>query len=489
MILVFDIGTTVIKGALLSEEGEFRCLASRSLRMIETSRVDYYEADTPQWKMAFREISTELLAGQGVASSIRAVAVSGNGPTLVPVDRSGEFLKPVMTWMDRRGTVESSMIQEHQDFYLDPTFYLPKALWLANNRPDIYERTRYFLSCPESITYWLTGEAVTILPGRHFEKYFWSNELLEKLGLDNSKFPGFVKPGTIVGKVTASGSIESGLPANIPVVAAGPDFIVSQLGTASVYPGRACDRAGTSEGINLCTQNYITDTRLMGYGHIIEPWFNVSGIISTSGRAQDWIINAFGCGHLNKEEFLDETKGVSPGSEKLLFLPYLTGERAPLWDPDARGAFIGLGLNHGRSEMVKAVLESIGYAMRDVLEVMSENGANISELRITGGPSKSNIWNQIKADITGKNLLVPESTESELLGGLSLALCALGDSNNLADTADRIVRIKKVYEPQKANRGIYNEMFDIYRESYGGLKSVFNSLAAIKNNVKDQEAT
>ena len=134
--------------------------------------------------------------------------------------------------------------------------------------------------------------------------------------------------------------------------------------------------------------------------------------------------------------------------------------------------------------MVRAVLESTGFAIRDVIEVMSENGANISELRITGGPSRSDIWNQIKADITGKNLLVPESAESELLGDLSLALYALGDSDNLADTADSIVRIKKVYEPCKKNSGIYSEMFDIYRRSYSGLKSVFNSLSGIK----DQEA-
>ncbi len=481
MILVFDIGTTVLKGALLSEEGEFRCLSSRTLKMIQTSRAGYYEADPDRWKAAVREITAELLSSSDDASSIRAVAVSGNGPTLVPVDRRGEFLNPVMTWMDRRGTVESGMIQEIQGFYLDPTFYLPKALWLANNRPDIYEKTKYFLSCPEFVTFWLTGEAVTVLPGSHFEKYFWNRDLLEKLGLDKSKFPNFVKPGTITGMVSPSGSVESGLPANIPVIAAGPDFIVSQLGTASVYPGRACDRAGTSEGINLCTKSYVTDPRLMGYGHIIEPWFNVSGIISTSGRAQDWIINAFGCSHLDLEKFLDEVKGVPPGSGKLLFLPYLTGERAPLWNPDARGAFIGLDLNHGRSEMVKAVLESIGYAMRDVLEVMSENGANISELRITGGPARSDIWNHIKADITGKNLLVPESTESELLGDLSLALYALGDSDNLADTADRIVRIKKVYEPHKEYSGIYNEMFDIYKESYSGLKTVFSALAGMED--------
>jgi xylulokinase len=480
MILVFDIGTTVLKGALLSEEGDFISLSFRTLRMIQTTKNGYHEADPLLWKSSFREIVTELLAKSGAGSSIRAVAISGNGPTLVPVAEDGEFLNPVMTWMDRRGTAESAKISEYQDFYLDPTFYLPKALWLANNKPDIYKKTRHFLSCPESITYWLTGEAVTTLPGEHFQKFYWNSELLGKLGLDSSKFPGYVKPGSIVGKITRPGSKETGLPEGLPVVASGPDFIVSLLGTATVYPGRACDRAGTSEGINLCTESFITDPRIMCYEHVIEPLFNLSGIISTSGKAQDWIIDVFGCSGLGIEEFLEEIKGVPPGSDKLLFLPYLTGERAPLWDPAARGAFIGLGLSHGRKEMTRAVLESTGFAIRDVIEVMSENNSKIFELRITGGPSKSDIWNQLKADITCKNILVPESNESELLGDLALALHALGDSNDLAATADRLVRIKTVFEPRNENRRIYNEMFEMYRESYKGLKSTFNSLAKIK---------
>ena len=137
MILVFDIGTTAIKGALLSEKGEFVCLASRTLKMIQTSNPNYYEADSLQWKTSFSEITKELLSKTKDTSQVRAVAISGNGPTLVPVDGEGKFLDPVMTWMDRRGTTESAKISKIQGSYLDPTFYLPKALWLANNRPDV----------------------------------------------------------------------------------------------------------------------------------------------------------------------------------------------------------------------------------------------------------------------------------------------------------------------------------------------------------------
>jgi len=475
MIAAFDIGTTVLKGALFAEDGTFLNFSSRILVSSDAGETGCYEADTGRWKSAFTEITAELLAKRP-AAELRAVAISGNGPTLVPVGRDGSFLEPVMTWMDRRGTLQAGKIREHQDFYIDPTFYLPKALWIMDECPEIYDKSEYFLSCPESMAFWLTGEALTILPGSHFEKYFWNDGLLDALGIDKNKFPGFRKPGCIAGRITAKGSSESGLPSGVPVVSAGPDFLVTLLGTAAVYPGRACDRAGTSEGINLCSEKYIEDPRLMGYGHVAEPWFNVSGIISTSGRALDWLKSRLGCGAESFADFLKAAEGVRAGADKLIFLPYLAGERAPHWDPAARGAFIGLGLNHGRNEMVKAVLESIGYAMRDVIDVMAENHASVDELRITGGPSKSPLWNQIKADITGRKILVPDSTESELLGNLVLALRALGDSDDLAGTADRIVSISTVYEPDMEKNKVYEDYYELYRRSYKNLKEIFAHL-------------
>ncbi|MBF9018126.1 MULTISPECIES: FGGY-family carbohydrate kinase [unclassified Oceanispirochaeta] len=478
MILVFDIGTTVLKGALFSEDRGIKGTASRSLTLAQTSRPDYFEAETKFWKTAFREIASELLSGQ--SDLLRAVAISGNGPTLVPVDKNGQFLSPVMTWMDRRGKEEGATISKIGRFNVDPSFYLPKVLWLANHKPQVYEKSRHFLSCPEAMSFWLTGEAVTIVLGPQLQKFYWNDELLEALNLDKDKFPDFKKPGEIVGLISREGALESGLPEGVPVIASGPDFVISLLGTASVFPGRAFDRSGTSEGINLCTKNLTSDGRLMCYEHIIEPYYNISGIISTTGKAIEWFRNTHHEQKKGFREYYESLDGVPPGSEKLLFLPYLTGERAPLWDTNVRAAFIGLGLNHGSREMGKAVLESIGYAMRDVMEVMTEQGETIEELRITGGPSKSGLWNQIKADIVGKRILVPEFSDSELLGNFILSLKALGDCDDLADTADRIVKIKEIYEPRKKNQSIYNQMFGLYRESYRKLKSIYDSLDEIK---------
>ena len=479
MIIVFDIGTTVLKGAVLTGEGGFVSFASRTLSFCDTAESGCYEAESGEWIEAFCSAASELLMNVD-ASGLRAVVISGNGPTLVPVAADGTFLEPVMSWMDRRGTEQSKRIGEMQDFVIDPTFYLPKAMWIADNLPGVYEQTNVFLSCPESMAYWLTGEAVTILPGLKFEKYFWSDELLSKTGMDKDKFPAFVKPGHLTGRVSSSASTLSGLPEGLPVVSAGPDFLVTLLGTAAVRPGRACERAGTSEGINLCTESYVEDPRLMGYGHVVEPLYNVSGIISTSGKALEWIRDRLDSADRDYNSFLEPATEARAGCDGLVFLPYLAGERAPHWDPAARGAFIGLSLGHGRGEIIRSVLESTGFAVRDVIDVMAENGACVNELRITGGPSKSGLWNQIKADITGRRLLVPESSESELLGNLVLGLRALGDDSGLADCADRVVRIRDVYEPDLSKYEMYTDLFEVYKESYRKLKGIFSDLAEFR---------
>jgi len=190
VIAVYDIGTTVLKGALMTRSGEVSAIASRTLSLSTSADGTRYEAGAGEWKRMIRSITRELFSTGVRTERVEAAVISGNGPTLVPVAADGTFLEPVMSWMDRRGTEESAAIQKLGGGYIDPTFYLPKALWIARNRPEVYQKTRYFLSCPESVVYWLTGVPLTVLPGEHFERYFWNSELLSALQLDWDGFSG-----------------------------------------------------------------------------------------------------------------------------------------------------------------------------------------------------------------------------------------------------------------------------------------------------------
>jgi xylulokinase len=480
MILAVDIGTSSVKAGLFDRKGSCLALDSRPVEPLASRDPVAHEVNAGSWTAALAALVPALIAAAGGANSgaVECVAVSGNGPTLVPVDASGEPLAPAVTWMDRRAVEEAVLAGKAAGRFLDPTYNLPKALWFKRHRPDIYERTARFSSCPEYLCGRLTGEWSSFLPAEGFQPIIWDADSIRALGLDESKFPPFIKLGRIVGRVTRGAAGIFGLPEGIPVVSGGPDFIVSLIGTATTKPGRACDRAGTSEGINLChAGTFPDDSRLLLMPHVIEPNLNISGVISTSGKAVSWFRKASGDSCEDYEGFFGEICQVRPGAGRLLFLPYLSGERAPIWDPDARGAFVGLTLNHGRSEMGRAVVESTAFAMRDVIETMESLGGRVSELRVTGNPARNPVWNQIKADITGKPLIVSRFPHAELMGDLCLALSALGEYTGPAEAAENLVTMERVHEPDPALRALYDEMFGLYRESYRALKPVFANLS------------
>jgi xylulokinase len=474
MILAVDVGTSTVKGALFSDSG---VLAGRAELPVDTRApddADMREIPAELWVSALKGIASQLLAGR---TDLDAIAISGNGPTLVPVDSAGRPLHSALTWLDGRAVAEAEEVSAAVGFRVDPSFNIPKALWFKNHRPDIYEATDAFMSCPEFLCRVLTGESVTVVPAG-YEKHYGEASTLAALGLDSSKFPPFAAPGVLVGETTAAGSNAAGVPRGAKVIAVGPDYLAALIGTATTKPGRACDRAGSSEGINLCASKGTDDRRLISVPHIVPPYANVSGMISSTGAAVDWFRRSSGLGDAGYEAFFEEVARARPGSGGLLFLPYLAGERSPIWDLAARGAFVGLALAHGRAEMARAVVESTAFAMRDVIEVMEESGAAVCELRATGGPSRSAPWNQIKADVTGRPIAPCAFGEAELLGDFCFALAATGRCADPAEAAERLVVFERVHEPDPANKALYDDLFLAYREAYGALKGVFKRLAA-----------
>jgi xylulokinase len=375
---------------------------------------------------------------------------------------------PTRLWLDRRAEKAAAKVSALMGGYVDPGFYLPKVLAIKNDEPELYGRTNFFLGCPEYLACALTAEARTVFPAEGFDRWFWNAAVLEKLRLDPVKLPPFIRPGEPFGPLLLAVAAFLGLPRGIPVIAGGPDFFAAILGAGACGPGQACDRAGTSEGINVCTERRITDRRLMSYGHPVKPFWNLSGIISTTGKAVEWSRDLLGLADYDELYALAAAAGAGAGG--LVFLPYLAGERSPVWDPSARGVLRGLGLSSGRAEFARSVLEGICFAVRDVITVMEESGANVRELRVTGGAAESGVLNQIKADITGKELFVPVQKEAELLGLAIIGATALGEYSSFAEAASALVRIEGRFSPDEKNSALYGRLFQEYRETYRALR-------------------
>jgi len=460
VLLTVDIGTSVFKSAIWDFDGNQIAFDSSPLSISRTR----HEAESGQWIEAFEGCCRAL--GRAVPlAEIQAIVICGNGPTLVPVSATGAPVAPARLWLDRRATEAARRVSLLVGGFVDAGFFLPKALDIKTNEPELYERTKVFLGCPELLAYALTGESWTVLPSDGFERWFWTDSILDQLDLDRDKFPPFIRLGEIFGGLVSQWP---GFTPGIPVISGGPDFIPAILGSGVIKPGQVCNRTGTSDGINACTESQAGDPRLMSYGHPVRPFRNLSGIISTTGKAVEWGLNLLGLE--SHDEFFSFAGAARAGAGGMVFLPYLAGERAPVWDPSARGVLRGLGLSTGRAEFARSVLEGIAFATRDIIDIIEETGAAVDELRIAGVAAGNDLLNQIKADITGKRVLVPAQKETELLGLAVIGSCTLGKYSSFSEAARAFVRIDKTFLPNVENAALYDGLFGEYRRTRDGFR-------------------
>ena len=449
MILAVDLGTSSLKAGLLSPDG----------RLTARTRVPYphppdfgsVDFNPVQWEGAFAEALKNL-----PRSNLAAIAMSGNGPTLVALDKEGRAAEGAELWLNQH----SIRIGKTK------SYYLPKIEWLKQNDEALWRNTGTFLSCPEYLQYVLSGRKTMTLPHEGFREYIWDDEQLKIYGINPEKMPEMIPMGKVVGFVSSEASALFGIKDGIPVVASGSDFMMALLGSGAVEPGMVCDRAGTSEGINYCSERPSGDSRLRDLPHVIYPYWNTAAILSSTGTVFEWYRRLTGQEGRDYERTLSEVDKVPPGGSAPLFFPGRRGET--LWEFGG-GSFHNLEPGHGRAEMGRAVMEAIGYAVRRGIELLEESNLPVSEMRVCGGQARGRVWNQMKANITGKRLLIPETEDAELAGCACCASAALGRYESPLDAVKNYVRINRVIEPDPAKVGLYNDAYLSYRESAGEL--------------------
>jgi xylulokinase len=320
----------------------------------------------------------------------------------------------------------------------------------------------------------LTGNAVRILPAGLFGDFFWSESAVAPLGIDPARLPPFVETGEVIGSVRARAAETLGIPAGLPVVAGGCDFVMSILGTAATEPGRVCGRSGTTEAVNLCSASPVRSQKLLCFPHVVRGAYNVSAMLASAGTALDWAARSIGDRSADGDALVAGVQSVPAGAGRLLFLPFLRPGRFPVWSPDMRGAFVGLTPEHGRREMTRAVVESGGFAVRSILEEMRAAGCPLVDLRVSGGPARSPLWCQIRADMTGLKVLVPEVEDAELVGAACAGFLGLEQFDSLAAASAELVRFTRTFAPEPGPAAVYTEMAGLFAracESLGGLFS------------------
>ena len=453
-VLAIDVGTSAVKCGLAYGDGS---MVTASHPVATTAAPGgVHEVDAGDW---LRGVAA-CIGVLGKPAALAAVVVTGNGPTVVPAGADGCALAPAITWLDRRSGDEIRMIAERTGRAREASFFLAKIYWVFRHAPELYRHTHGFVSGPEYVALRLTGRWHTALPAPAFQRYYWEDDLVTTLAMDPAKLPPFVATGTPLGGTTAEAASELGIPPAVPVFAGAPDYVMAMLGTGAVSEGATCNRSGSSDGVNYCSRRPVGDRRLLCLPHIIDGLFSVAGLISTTGKALEWFA------HIAQDDgtLYERAARGAPGAGGVLFLPYLAGERTPLWRADVRAVFSGLGLEHGRDEMARAVLEAVGYALRDSVALIEEAAGPVGGIRLSGARAGNRWLNQIKADIAGRPLLVPEVLDAELTGCACVAAQALGVDANLGAAAARLVKIAATIEPRSRYAACYDDGFARYRE-------------------------
>ncbi len=367
-----------------------------------------------------------------------------------------------------------------------PGFTAPKILWVRSNEPEIYAQVRHILLPKDYVRLKLTGTYALDRAGGAGTQLFdvaqrdWSPVVLEALGIDPAWLPPTFEGTAVTGTLTPQAAAATGLLAGIPVYGGGGDQAAAAVGTGAVTEGIVSLSLGTSGVVFAATSQPIIepDGRLHAFCHALPNTWCLMGVMLSAAGSLRWYRDTLAPG-LSFDDLLAPVPAIPAGSEGLLFLPYLTGERTPHPDPLARGAFVGLTVRHSQAHMTRAVLEGVAFGLRDSFELMREAGlGSVSQVRITGGGAKSPIWRQILADIFGVELVTVNAEEGAAYGAALLAAVGAGVWPDVPSASSQVTKITGSTKPNSAQSAVYDHYYAAYRALYPALQETFYSLSA-----------
>ncbi len=492
-----DVGSQGTKAILLSLDGELVCEAYEGYS-IDYPHPLWAEQPVGRWLHALTFAIRQLLSESGVAAkSIRALSLAAQVDGVVPIDAKGRALHQAIIWMDRRASTQCELARHSIDneqvfkltgLNLDASHVAPKILWLAEQQPEIYDSARYFLLPGSFLAYYLTGEiavdysnasSTLLLDVRTKE---WSGIMGQAFGIDLTRLAALGAAATPLGQLRHEVAEQLGLSPETAVMIGCGDEYAACLGAGITQPGLVADIAGTAEPVCAASRELVFDS-----SHLVETHCHADPDLwllenpgFVSGGNYRWLRDQFAQGQTYA--MLDEEAAlIPPGAEGLTFLPSLMGALAPTWNEAARGTFAGFTLAHTRGHFARAVLEGSAFAVHDITRQMQVSGLHLHELRVMGGGAKSRLWNQIKADVTGLQVSVPEITETTALGAAFLAMVGIGAYATFSEASEDIVHIRERVDPDPAAQTIYEEAYERYRQTYFALLPVFEARARQTN--------
>ncbi|MEZ4714119.1 MAG: xylulokinase [Caldilineaceae bacterium] len=491
--LGIDSSTTATKALLVDESGNVVAVAATEYPF-DTPHPLWSEQNPALWWNGAVESIRQVLAQSGAdAANVAGVGLTGQMHGLVLLDENGAVLRPSILWNDQRTGAQCDEIRQRlgkanlirltgNDALTG--FTAPKILWVRDNEPEIYARVRHVLLPKDYVRYRLTGQFGTDKAGAagtlllDLKSRDWSQEVLDGLEIPRDWLPPTHEGPQVTSEISAEAAAATGLKAGTPVVGGGGDQAAQAVGVGAVEEGIVALTLGTS-GVVFATVNepFIEpDGRLHAFCHSVPGRWHLMGVMLSAAGSLRWYRDTLAPG-VGFDELLAPAAHIAAGSEGLLFLPYLTGERTPHPDPLARGAFVGLTVRHTQPHMTRAVLEGVAFGLRDSFELMKGAGLSaIRQVRVSGGGARSPLWRQILADVLNSELVTINTTEGAAYGAALLAGVGAGHWADVDAACSSAIQITGSTQPG-GDVAQYEKMYQAYGQLYPALKNLFGALA------------
>ena len=487
-LLGIDVGTSACKVALFRKSGEVVAQSNQPYK-IYYPNLGWVEQDPDEWWEAICIGIKDVIAKARINSNeIAGIGIDGQSWSAIPVDKDGNCLSRTPIWMDTRARNICDRVKEEVGFdrifsvagndFL-PSYSTPKMLWFKQERPDVYNRTYKFLQSNSYIALKLTGvmsQEYSQGYGIHFfnnQTLTYDEKLAEELGLSVDKVPELYASHDVVGKVTKKAADKTGLAEGIPVVAGGLDAACGTLGAGVILTGQTQEQGGQAGGMSICVDRALAHPKLILSPHVVPNIWLLQGGTVGGGGVLRWFKQEFG-ENQSFDELTKMAEDIPAGADGVTFLPYMSGERSPIWNPDAKGVFYGLSFDKTKGHMVRAALEGVAYSLEHNLRTAKEVGVEVGELIAMGGASNSILWTQIKADVTGKTIKVPTSDTATTLGAVILAGVGVGMYDSFESAVKETIVITRVQTPNEENHERYQKSIELYLDLSKALTDIFS---------------
>jgi xylulokinase len=495
-VLGVDVGTGGTRAVLVDRSGATVSSATSEHAPFASPQTGWAEQDPHDWHKAAGSAIHQAITDAGCApDEIKCVGLAGQMHGAVLLDEKDEVLRPSLIWCDQRTQAQCDWLNAKLgeakiiELTCNPAltnFTLTKLLWVRDNEPEIWKRFRRVLLPKDYVRFRLTGEhAIDVADASgtlmlDVSRRKWSEEMMSAAGLPMSCLPKVYESPEVCGRISTAGAAHSGLKAGTPVVAGAGDQAGGAVGMGIVRAGAVSATIGTSGVVFAATDSPAMDKkgRVHTFCHAVPGRWHVMGVTQAAGLSFRWLRDLLkGSSELSYDNLTREAGAVPPGSDGVLWAPYLMGERTPHLDPYARATLTGLAASHTRAHVTRAVLEGVAFSLNDTFSLFEEMSVPVTNLRLGGGGARSELWRQIQADVYAHEVEILAAEEGAAYGGALLAGVGAGFWSSVDEACDAVVKVQHRVRPQPKAVSALAKQYENYRKLYPALKSVFQTAA------------